>query len=165
MRSLIAGIVFLGLAGAVSAQDTKFVSKEGKYSVAFPGKPTTSTEKKGDLVLNITILPKGDNGLLVIYSDLSAEAAKDTKPKEILEAGEKSLVDAFKAKVSKSKEIEFGEQKIPGREIYAVKDDVQLRITIILADKRLYQVLAVGAKDFVEGKDTEEFFKSFEIVK
>jgi hypothetical protein len=163
MRSLIAGIVFLGLAGAVSAEDGKFVSKEGKYTVTFPGKPTTRTEKADNVNLTIVVLEKGDNDLLVVHSDLVTD--KDAKPKDILDTAEKRLTESFKTNISKSKDIEFGTQKFSAREIYGEKDSQHLRITIILADKRLYQVIASGSQDFVEGKETEEFFKSFEITK
>ena len=165
MRSPIAAIVILGLAGTVSAQDKKYESKEGKYSVTFPGKPTSMTQKAGEIELNITIVEKGGGGMAVIYSDLPGAAVKDAKPKDILEKGEKGLIDNFKAKVTKSKDIEFGKQKFPAREITGEKDSLQLRITIILVENRLYQVFVVGPKDLVEGKDTEDFFKSFEVTK
>ena len=165
MRALIAAVMFLGLAGVVSAQDGKFKSKEGKFSATFPGEPKNITQKAGDIDLNITIAEKGGGGMAVIYSDLPAAAVKDAKPKDILDKGEKGLVDNFKAKVTKSKDIEFGKQKFPAREITAEKDPIQLKITIILVENRLYQVFVVGPKDLVEGKDAEDFFKSFEITK
>jgi hypothetical protein len=166
MRSTFAAVAFVLFAVGVSAQDTKkFESKEGKYSVAFPGKPTMTTNKAGGIDLNIAIVEKGMGGFAVIHSDLPAEAVKAAKPKDLLEGGQKGLVDNFKAKVTSSKDFDFGKQKHPAREILAEKDTINLRIQIILADARLYQVFVVGPKDMVTGKDADEFFKSFEIAK
>ena len=165
MRAILAAVVFVGFAIGLAAQDVKkFESKEGKYSVGFPGTPKMSTSKGGDIDVNIAIAEKGSGGFAVMYSDLPAEAAKQ-KSKDLLDGGQKGLVDNFKAKVTKSTDVEFGKQKYPARQILAEKEAIHLRITIILAEKRLYQVFIVGQKEMVEGKEADEFVKSFEIVK
>ncbi len=175
MRSLIAAVVFVGFAGALTADDKKtddkktddkkYESKEGKFSAVFPDKPMTQNTKAGGVDLNITIVEKAGAGYAVIYSDLPADQVKAAKAKDLLDGGEKGLVTNFKAKVTKTKDSEFGKQKYPAREIYGEKDSIQLRITIILADNRLYQVFVVGTKDAITAKETDEFFKSFEITK
>jgi hypothetical protein len=166
MRSILAAGVFALLAAGVEAQDAKtFESKEGKYTVNFPGKPTTNTSKAGGIDLNITIVEKGGGGYAVIHSDLPAEGVKAAKAKDLLDGGEKGLVTNFKAKVTSSKDFEFGKQKLPARELVAEKDPLNLRIQIILSGNRLYQVFVVGSKDMVASKETDAFFKSFEITK
>src|SRR5262245_26964915 len=118
MRPKIAVTVIVLFATGLAAQDgKKYESKEGKYSVAFPGKPEIKTQKIPGGDLNIASFEKGPGAFMVMYSDLPAEVVKATKAKEILEGGEKGLVDTFKAKVTSSKEIEFGKQKSPAREI------------------------------------------------
>jgi hypothetical protein len=158
-----AGLVLV--AGLAVAADEKFTSKDGKYAVAFPGSPKTQTTKAGPVDLNITIVEKNMGGFAVIYSDLPAETLKVAKPKDLLDGGQKGLIDNFKAKLTKSNDIEFGKDKLPGREIVGEKDAMQLRLTLILKDNRLYQVFVVGPKDLVSGKDADDFFKSFEITK
>jgi hypothetical protein len=166
MRSTIAAAVFVLFAAGVTAQDAKkYESKEGKYSVAFPGTPKDEAKKAGGIGLNIAMVQKGAGGFAVIYSDLPAEAIKAVKAKDLLDGGQKGLVDNFKAKVTSSKDIEFGKQKYPAREIVGEKDAINLRITIILAENRLYQVFVVGPKDLTTGKEADEFLKSFEITK
>ncbi len=165
MRIIGAAAVLVLVAGLVVAADEKYTSKDGKYAVAFPGTPKTQTTKASGVDLNITIVEKGMGGFAVIYSDLPAEALKVAKPKDLLDGGQKGLIDNFKAKVTKSNDIEFGKDKLPGREIVGEKDAMQLRITLILKDNRLYQVFVVGPKDLVSGKDADDFFKSFEITK
>jgi hypothetical protein len=169
MRSTFAGVVILllaaGLAPGQDAKGEKYVSKEGKYSVGFPGKPTTSANKAGAVDLNMAIVQKGAGGYAVIHSDLPAEAVKVAKPKELLDGGQNGLINNFKAKVTSTKDFEFGKQKYPARELVGEKDQITLRIQIILADNRLYQVFVVGPKDMVTGTDADAFFKSFEITK
>ena len=51
------------------------------------------------------------------------------------------------------------------RELIGAKDAINLRIQIILAGTRLYQVFVVGPKDMVMGKEADAFLKSFEITR
>jgi hypothetical protein len=144
----------------------KYESKEGKYAIQFPGKPAKSTKKAGGVDLQIAMVQKGLGGFAVIHTDLPPEAVKVAKPKELLDGGQqKGLVESFKAKVTSAKDFEFGKQKYPARELVAEKDQLHLRVHIILADNRLYQVLVVGPKDLTASKEADAFFKSFDIAK
>jgi hypothetical protein len=170
MRSTFAAALFVLFAAALAAgqadqKPEKYASKEGKYIVGFPGKPMVETKKAGGVDLNIAIVVKGLGGFAVIHSDLPAEAAKAAKPKDLIDGGQKGLIDNFKAKVSSSKDFEFGKQKYPARELIAQKGATNLRIQIILVDSRLYQILVVGPEDMITGKEADAFFKSFEITK
>lgn len=168
--SIMVGLVLFS--ATLSAQDEKkYESKAGKYKVIFPGTPETTSKKVDDGELNSASVAKGGGGFLVIYTDLSSDKLKETKPKELLASGEKGLVDNFKAKITTSKDIEYGKQKFPARQIEAtavIPDEaisINLRMTIILADNRLYQVFVFGPKDLAMGKEADKFFDSFEIVK
>jgi hypothetical protein len=171
MRSTFAAAAFalfvVGLAAAQEkdAKPEKYVSKDGKYAVAFPDKPTVESKKAGGLDLNSATAVKGTAGFSVMYSDLPAEVVKASKPKELLDGGQKGIVGTFKAKPTSTRDFELGKQKYPAREIVGEKDAVNLRIQIILADNRLYQVFVVGPKETVTGKDADAFFQSFEITK
>jgi hypothetical protein len=168
MRSALAmGFVFAcALAGAQNKIPDRFESKEGKYSVQFPGKPTKSARKAGGVDLNIAIVEKGTGGFAVIHTDLPSEAVKAAKPKDLLDGGQqKGLVENFKAKVTSARDFQFGPEKYPARELVAEKDQLHLRVRIILAGNRLYQVLVVGPKDLTVGMEADAFFKSFDIAK
>ncbi len=166
MRTLLAvAVMTLGVGGLVAADEKKFESKDGKFKATFPAEPKEIKQKASGLDLVITIVEKDKGGFAVIYSDMPADVVKAAPAKKLLEGGEKGLVDNFKAKVTKSKETTFGKQKYPAREILGEKDDLHLRVTIILADNRLYQVFVVGPKDMVTGKGADAFFESFEITK
>jgi len=167
MRSSFSAAAFVLFAAglAIGQEPEKFVSKEGKYSVGFPGKPMVESKKAGGIDLNIAIVQKGMGGFAVIHSDLPADKVKAAKPKDLLDGGQKGLIDNFKAKISSAKDFEFGKQKYPARELVGAKDATNLRFQIILADNRLYQVFVVGPKDMVTGQEADAFFKSFEITK
>lgn len=169
MRIVVGIITFMGLVSGISAQDNKpiekYVSKEGKYTAAFPGKPMLESRKVGEVALHSALVQKGAGVFSVFFNDVKETAGKSTKPKEILDGGQKGVVDNFKAKLTSSKDFEFGKQKYPARELVAEKDGNTLRFQIIVAGNRLYQVFVVGPKDMVMGKEADAFLKSFEITK
>jgi hypothetical protein len=168
MRTALA-IVCMFACALISAQDKaseKFESKEGKYLVQFPGKPAKSTKKAGGVDLQIAMVQKGQGGFAVIHTDLPPEAVKVARPKDLLDGGQqKGLIENFKAKVTSAKDFEFGREKYPARELVAEKDQLHLRVQIIVAENRLYQVLVVGPKELTASKEADSFFKSFDIAK
>src|SRR6476469_626715 len=104
MRSTFTAAAFVLFAASLAmGQDEKkadkYASKEGKYTVSFPGKPMLSSNKAGGADLHIAMVEKGGGGFGVIYSDLPADAAKAVKPKALLDGGQKWLIDNFKAKI------------------------------------------------------------------
>lgn len=168
LKTICTAAALLVFAGALCGQEAKkYDSKEGKFGAKFPGEPKTVSQKAGGLDLVITIVEKGSGGYAVIYSDMPADVVKAAPAEKLLEGGEKGLVDNFKAKVTDSKKSEFesGGKKYPAREITAEKENLTLRIKIILVDNRLYQVFVVGPKEQATGKEADEFIKSFELAK
>ncbi len=167
MRLLSATILILGFAGSLAAQEKKYESKEGKFAVGFTGVPKSDSKKVGELTMHTTSIEGKGVGFMVIYADLPADTVKDMKADEILTNGEKGLVNGFKAKVTKSASSTFGKNKLPSREVTAEVDvdgaTLHLRLLLVLADGRLYQVLAIGSKENVFGVGSNVFFDSFEI--
>jgi hypothetical protein len=168
MRTICTAVLALACAGALAAQDAKkYDSKDGKFSAKFPGEPKTQVQKTSAFDLTITLSEKGGGGFAVIYSDFPAETLKATTAKKLLEGGQDGLVTRFKATVSKSTETTFkaGGKEYPARDIWADKDKTNLRVRLILVESRLYQIFVAGPKELVEGKETDEFFESFEVTK
>lgn len=166
MRHLTSALIVFACAAGLGAQDEKkFSSKEGRFAAKFPGEPKTVKQKASGLDMFITIVEKGKSGFAVIVADLPEIALKVGADK-VLEGGETGMIANTKAKLTKSKEVKLKSngKEYPAREILAEKDDQHFRVTLILAETRLYQVLVVGEKDVVNGKDADEFVKSFEIV-
>lgn len=167
MRNLLALVVALACAAGLGAQDEKkYTAKDGKFVAKFPGEPKTVNQKAAGLDMVITIVEKGKSGFAVIVTDLPEIAVKAGADK-ILEGAEGGIANTTKAKVSKSKELKlkFNGKEYPAREIQAEKDEQHFRVTLVLAETRLYQVMVVGEKSVVTGKEADEFVKSFEITK
>ncbi len=166
MRTICTVVALVAFAFALTAADTKFDSKDGRYSAKFPGEPKVLPQKAGGIDVVITIFQKSDKiGYSVIYSDVPADVVKGTAPAKLLETGEKGLADTFKAKITKSGETKFmsGGKQYPAREITAEREDINLRVLLVMADSRLYQVYVVGPKEAVTSPEADEFFKSFEV--
>ena len=82
-----------------------------------------STKKAGGADLNIALVVQGAGGFGVVYTDLPPETTKLAKAKDLLDGGQqKGLVESFKAKLTSSKDFEFGTQKYPAREIVGEND-------------------------------------------
>ncbi|MDY3553647.1 hypothetical protein R5W24_002750 [Gemmata sp. JC717] len=171
LKTVLAVTVLVLGAGALTGQDKKFDSKDGKFSAKFPLEPKVVPQKAGGLDLYITIAEKDKDkdkvGFAVIYTDLPADVVKGSPGKKLLEGGEKGLVDNFKAKIVSSSETSFkaNGKDYPARDLIAEKESLTLRVRIIMVDARLYQVFVIGPKEQATGKEADEFLKSFELVK
>lgn len=161
MRHGITCALFLALASSAAGGDKKFESKDGKFAAAFPGEAISSPQKVDGLEMTVTFAAKGETVFVVIHMDLPADAVKDFKTEKAL----LPVMSAGLTKVTKSDGTTFGKQKYPAHEITGEMRDTHLRATLILADKRLYQVVVYGTKDVVGGKAADAFIASFEITK
>ncbi|AWM41311.1 hypothetical protein GobsT_00640 [Gemmata obscuriglobus] len=171
LKTVLAVTVLVLGAGALTGQDKKFDSKDGKFSAKFPLEPKVVPQKAGGLDLYITIAEKDKDkdkvGFAVIYTDLPADVVKSSPGKKLLEGGAKGLEDNFKAKIVSSSETVFkaNGKDYPARDLVAEKESLTLRVRIIMVDARLYQVFVIGSKEQATGKEADEFLKSFELAK
>jgi len=165
---LAVGVLAVGLVGLAVGQEKKFAPKDGKFAVQFPGAPQSSTKsaQKTELHIYSVAKEKEKANFLVIYSDMPADVIKGSTPEAVLKTGEEGLVNFYKAKITKATETKFksGGKEYPAREIVADKGDGQIRLLLILAGNRLYQVLVIGTKEQASGKEADDFIKSFEIT-
>jgi len=163
MRTVIAVAVLALGAASLTGQDDKKYEKDGKFTAKFPSTPTTLTRSAGGLTLNLTLadFEKGKGGMMVVYADIPAEKVKAPTPDQILDSCKRALEEDFKLKNMKAEPAPFGAKKLPARSISGDRDDLFINGTIVLSGNRLYQVYAFGPKEFVTGKDAEEFLKSF----
>jgi hypothetical protein len=153
---------------AEDKKPTVFASKEGKFTVAMPEKPSEKTSKiptdLGQLELHIFIVDQKERAYLVTYSDYPAGTVKDNADKiltGVVEGNAKSL----KSKVASEEKITIGKKKHPGREIKIEMPDKKglYRARIYLVGDRLYQVVALGPEEFAKGKEVDEYLKSFAV--
>ena len=167
--AVVASVVLL-LADAPCATPAEpFAPRDGQLTVQFPGKPkeNSSTTKSaiGTLkVFTATYATETGSVFLVSYTDFPGGTAKPENRGALLDG----VRDGLKGKdgtVLKDEEVEFGSEKLAGRELELAKGDHRVRITAVLRNDRLFQVGVVGTKEFVASKAATEFLKSFEITK
>ncbi len=154
---------------AAGWQDYK--STAGKFSAQVPSKPQEQSQDQktdvGTIKLNMVISEANDSGYFIGYADFPN---KITNPAEI----QKGLADSVKGSVANlngeiksQKEYMLGD--IPCRDFEAggkvQTTDVSMKGRFCLADNRLYQVFALGAKDKFSTVDVDRFIASFKIDK
>ncbi len=153
--------------GATAAD--KFNSESGKYSVAFPAKPTASEKEietpVGKLTMYVAALEvKKDLGFIVIHVDYP-EAVKQQKAKDVLKRtrdGSRGPNDIL----IDEKELTL-DGRIPGLEYILKKEDgIYYRVRVYLDGARLYQVIVSTARA-TDLKDprADDFLDSFELSK
>jgi hypothetical protein len=58
------------------------------------------------------------------------------------------------------------DKKYPGRELLiSVKDDMRVLNRYYLVSGRMYQVMAVGNKEFLDSEEVKKYLQSFELTK
>jgi hypothetical protein len=170
MRTVLAILVLAVCALAAGAQEpAEYASKEGKFVAKFPTQPgtvvATAKAKAAGQEVDLVTSDKGAVAYSVAYTDLAADALKDAPAAKVLEKSETGLSAQFKAKVVSAKAIvlKAGAKEHPAREVLAEKDGIHIRVLLVLAETRLYQVFVVGTKDAVSAKEADAFVASFEI--
>ena len=167
MKTLhIALLLILTAATATAGDAGKFVSKDGKFAIAFPRDVAVKTEKRdledGRLLNHVTV-ERQDIFYLVSYIDLYERELKDLKL--FFDSVEDGFVRGSGARIIESKEIKFGKENLPGRNIFAEKDNVPSRLLIFVDGHRFYLIGIRGSKEYMESKEANAFFNSFELQK
>lgn len=169
VRTALALVLLLPL--AVVAQDKKddvFHSKEGKFSIAMPSKPTENTTKVqtdlGKLDTHMFLGQKGMSAYLVFYSDYPKGSVGNNAEK-VLEGVVSGNVKGSMGKLLSDQKMTIGKNKIPARQILVELTAAKqvYRSRVFLVGDRLYQVAVSGSEDFVKGKEADAFLDSFRL--
>jgi len=170
MRARI--VILLGLfvvGGVVSAQEFKpYASGAGRYKILFPGAVKTETNDitsgKDTLKLTLDVVElKGDTVFMVSYVDASDEVAKKPAGPRLDKVRDGNKGES--GKVIEEKDITLGMEKYQGRDLLIETPSGFIRNRVVIADKRLYQVMVFGNKDVVTSASADKFIASFEITK
>lgn len=155
------------LLAAADAPDAKpFVSKEGKFSVAFPGKPdaTVRTIKTldGDLEVHvIQFVRKDKDAFSVVYTDYPADKLKPSDPEKSLDQARDAGVDKLRGKVKETKLKDFG---FPARDLEVETQGVTSYSRLVLAKNRLYVVVAAPDGNKASIEQAKKFIESFKVT-
>jgi hypothetical protein len=166
--------VFLGLAlllaagcGMPAFQD--FSPEGGKFQIKMPGTPKEETRDTRNGKLHLYTAEFTHGAYSVQWIDLPAAAQEDEKQlRRRLDAERDAGVKEVNGKLVTDTEVKL-DDKYPGRDFTAVVDtakypkDGQIHCRLYLVNGRLYQLLAVGTKAFLEQADTARFFDSFRL--
>jgi hypothetical protein len=145
-------------------------SKDGKYSILFPGKPAESDQKFESNGVELkqylaTVVVNNDLLYLVAYNDFPEAAIAGADKDALLDGVRDGDVKVFGGKLASEKKITLGKEKYPGREILLEKPDETrvYRSRAYFAGNRLYQVVIIAAKDAATNKETDKYFDSFKL--
>jgi hypothetical protein len=172
MRARTFALVGL-VAGVAGAADPApgfqpFASSAGRYKVLFPGPvKTETTEVKtpsgGTATVTLDAAKAGGVTYLVSYVDVP-DAVAQQPPGPRLD----KVRDAHKGtdgRLLADKELTVGGEKYPARDVLVGRPDGTLRVRVVIAGSRLYQVMARGPREGVTGADADRYFGSFEVTK
>jgi hypothetical protein len=147
-----------------------FSSKEGRFTISFPGKPdqSTSTLKSpiGDMVLHIFKAGRDNDkeAYTLIYYDYPPEAIKSTDPEKIFDTAQQGGLDATHCKLVKKTDI-IKTDKVPASRDLEI--EIQAATTyarMILVANRLYVIMAVPAANQGAADHARKYFDSFKLA-
>lgn len=162
--------VLLSIASAADEKPVPFVSKDGKFTVALPDKPTERPIKSkfGDAEITIRLFSvnQKDKGraFVVSYTDYPKTAIGANADKFVGERADAN-VSNLKGKLLSNEKTTLGKAKHPGREVrFEITDKKQTyRARVFLVGERVYQVVLLGPDDFVKSKEADDYFASFAV--
>jgi hypothetical protein len=165
--ALTAVLMTAAVVGAQDAPGGRYVSKEGGYSVRFPldGDPKVKNmDVPGGMKMVMVGVEGKDRAYMVMHMAFPEGMLKAVPAAAILDGAAKGAVAKSGGTELSNKEITFGAAKLPGREVVIDKDGKIARTQIILADPKMFILVAGGSKEEVTGKTGDAFFKSFELT-
>lgn len=156
--------LMLTLATAVTAvaEGEKYVSKEGRFAIAFPKDSEARNRKneKGRMSLNAVLVESQGTSYGVAYCDVPEAELKNLN--SFFDSIEVGLVRSSGAKVIERKEVAFGPDKLPSRNLLSEKDEARGRLVMVVKGTRIYAIFIRGSKEFIGSKEAAAFFDSFE---
>jgi hypothetical protein len=154
----------------VPANWHSYTSEAGKYSAAFPGKPSERTQDlpspKGVVKQYLTLFGNDDGAFFVAYNDVPKDVAQQD-PQSLLSEAVKLSNQQLKGRIKEDNATELN--GFPCRSF--VFEDVQVsgvdaiaKGRTCLIENRLFQQLVLGNKSKISDTDIEQFIQSFKLA-
>lgn len=158
----------LGQTDTLPAPWKTHVSKEGGFSVAFPGTPNESKQKvksQGQTVeVRLLVVDSMEGTYVVGYSEAPDGTSKAGTEEKRLDNARDGAVQSARGKLLSEKRIAF--DGYSGRELLILTDNANtLRIRIFAIRNKLYQAMAVGSRLFTASREANQFLDSFKLAK
>jgi hypothetical protein len=159
VRTVLAAAGLLLLMGFAKPEFKEFANKAGGFKVQMPGAPKEQNQA-GTATYTVE---SGNNAYSVAFTKLpDAGAQTDELLQTVLDAAVDGGVKGGNATLDNKKKITLA-GKYPGREYSATiknGNGLMIRSKMYIANKKLYQVIVVGDKDFITSDDAVKFLDS-----
>lgn len=164
MLTAVISLLILGKQGGYSW--TAYNSKEGRYSVDFPGKVQSMIKpvptEVGTLQMYTSYVDMGPKAFMMMYNDYPTMG----NPKLVLPAVWGGQVKG-KVNLKVLSKVNVNIQGKPGMEgTYQYMTGTQVttnRVRIVLSGKRLYQQMAISIGSTIDKGAADRFFSSFKL--
>jgi hypothetical protein len=145
-----------------------YTSKDGKFSILWPGEPkiTKSEHPQTKTVKTNYKAQKPGSGielLMVDVADLPPDEVKKNGLDGTVKAVKDGIASGLKASLISEEKCVVGKAKHPGKDLVLLLEDksTYVRLRACLVGERLYTVTVVGPKETMEGKVVARLFESF----
>ncbi len=158
--------VFSLAIGCSKPEFKEFSPSGGGFTVQMPGTPVEQKSSPGGIPMTTYSSDERSGGYAVIYADVPiADNESPAKIQTRLDGSRDGGLKNMGGKFISESQIQLG-GKYPGRDIRADVPSKQAyaRLQIFLVHKRLYSILAMGAKSWVDSPETNKFFDSFALT-
>lgn len=139
------------------------------FRVGLPGKPTFEsydlTTLAGPLTVHTTKYDTGRDLRLTVTSTTYPPSFAKVPPEKLFAGMVKEMLGSDGC-LEREEKITLGPGKHPGRDWRITSPGKSIiRVRVFLVGTRLYQVMANGSKDAVNGPAAEDLFNTFELTK
>ena len=153
---------------APKSEFTKYISKEGRFSINFMGKPEESAQMEESAdgipfkVHFVQYTPDDYHVYMVGWTDMKDIFPKNVSIQKILENSRDGATASMKAKKVNTLKTHLGEN--PYIEFTFESDDFMGKDRIYLVNKIQYSVITLFKKADKLPRDAEEFINSFKLL-
>jgi hypothetical protein len=162
---LLCGLAVLSLR---AGEPKEFSPKDSGLKVKIPGEPKFKEQETNGTKIKIWFVERneGKEAFLVMVSEApGAEREDNDDLQKRLDGARDAMLRLDGHKLMKEAKITI-DKKYPGRELLiSVKDDMRVLNRYYLVAGRMYQVMAVGNKEFLDSEDVKKYLASFELTK
>lgn len=161
--------VLAALAGAADTEWKEFTSNEDRFQTQFPGTPTQGERTLSGLLTRRYSWSDPRGGIYGVTCYVLPESAR-SESAEQHEKRIKQAQDNFTKKgarkVLSDKKFTL-DKKHTGRDIVVDVPERKalMRIRALVVEDRLYLLMSVGRKEWVESNDTRKFLESFKLAR
>jgi hypothetical protein len=157
-------VVLLFLSGCSKPEFKEFRCAGGRFKVQMPGTPKEQQQEVSGITLKSYSVENWTGAYAVAYADIPHSFGElGGKMTAMLDGAENGMVKNVNAKLLRSSEVKLA-NKFVGREVKAELPNKGLVLArIFIINRRLYQVVVTGTREWVASADATKFLDSLVI--